>query len=98
MSFKLPTKEEKADYVLLQFDHIANRYDLTNDVISLGMHRIWKMKAADELKIVQNGSYLDVCCGTGDLLITIARQLSSSGQVTGLDFSRICLQLPSSVC
>ena len=42
MTFKLPTADEKADYVLNQFNRIAARYDLTNDAISLGMHRIWK--------------------------------------------------------
>lgn len=87
MPFRLPTAEEKADYVLQQFDRIAKRYDLTNDVISMGMHRLWKSKALDCLISDRKGSYLDVCCGTGDLALAICQRLMPEGQVTGLDFS-----------
>ncbi len=45
MTFKLPTTAEKHDYVREQFDRIARKYDLTNDVISFCMHRAWKKKA-----------------------------------------------------
>ncbi len=87
MSFRLPTTEEKADYVLNQFNRIARRYDLANDAISLGMHRLWKRTALQRLDIQPDGQYLDVCCGTGDLTLRIAEQLSQMGMVTGLDFS-----------
>ncbi len=87
MSFSLPTAEEKAEYVLRQFDRIAQRYDLTNDAISMGMHHIWKQRAVGELALKKDGSYLDVCCGTGDLTLRIAKNLSKSGKVSGLDFS-----------
>ncbi|MCC7530049.1 MAG: bifunctional demethylmenaquinone methyltransferase/2-methoxy-6-polyprenyl-1,4-benzoquinol methylase UbiE [Candidatus Melainabacteria bacterium] len=86
MPFRLPAQEEKAQYVLSQFDRIARGYDLANDCISLGMHRLWKMQALNELLRGQSGNYLDVCCGTGDLAMLIARRLTS-GKVTGLDFS-----------
>lgn len=87
MTFRLPTSEHKAEYVRKQFDRIARRYDLTNDVISLGMHRSWKGQAVDLLALEADGRYLDVCCGTGDLLFTIASRLGKEGSVTGLDFS-----------
>lgn len=87
MSFQLPTSEQKADYVLEQFDRIAKRYDLANDLISLGMHRLWKARAIKELGIKPDGHYLDVCCGTGDLAMSIAATPGFRGQVTGLDFS-----------
>lgn len=93
MSFTLPTKEEKADYVHRQFERIAAGYDLTNDVISLGMHRLWKEAAVDALNPQPDGSYLDVCCGTGDLALTIARRLGSGGHVTGVDFSANMLEV-----
>jgi demethylmenaquinone methyltransferase/2-methoxy-6-polyprenyl-1,4-benzoquinol methylase len=49
VNFQLPTKDAKADYVLKQFDRIAKKYDLANDLISLGMHRLWKARAIYEL-------------------------------------------------
>jgi len=93
MSFRLPTTEEKADYVLAQFNRIAKGYDLANDVISMGMHHLWKKKAINALKIKPEGQYLDVCCGTGDLTIRIAGCLSVAGGVTGLDFAANMLEL-----
>ncbi len=93
MSFRLPTTEEKADYVLNQFNRIARGYDLANDAISLGMHRLWKTSAIRALSIKPDGQYLDVCCGTGDLTFRVAGNLSSLGSVTGLDFSVNMLEL-----
>src|SRR5262249_31986503 len=87
MSFKLPGASEKAEYVHRQFERIASRYDLTNDVISLGMHRSWKWRAVEALELRAHGSYLDVCCGTGDLALVIAKRLSERGRITGVDFS-----------
>lgn len=86
-AFKLPSTEEKADYVQQQFDRIARKYDLANDVISIGMHRLWKNRAITELLTNETGRYLDVCCGTGDLALTLARQKNFRGTVTGIDFS-----------
>jgi demethylmenaquinone methyltransferase/2-methoxy-6-polyprenyl-1,4-benzoquinol methylase len=93
MSFKLPSASEKAEYVHDQFERIARRYDLTNDCISMGMHRMWKRAAVYELAARHNGSYLDVCCGTGDLALTIAREVGGDGKVTGLDFSGNMLEV-----
>jgi demethylmenaquinone methyltransferase / 2-methoxy-6-polyprenyl-1,4-benzoquinol methylase len=93
MSFRLPTAEEKSEYVLKQFDRIAWNYDLTNDAISLGMHRLWKNAAIASLEPRLNGSYLDVCCGTGDLASGIAQRLSQGGRVVGVDFSQNMLDL-----
>lgn len=93
MPFELPTTEEKHDYVHAQFERIAAKYDLTNDAISMGMHRLWKRTAVVELMATnsvtspQRGKFLDVCCGTGDLALTIANQMMPQGEVTGLDFS-----------
>lgn len=97
-SFQLPTQEEKHAFVHEQFERIAARYDLANDVISMGMHRFWKKLAVDVLidgpsrhqsdkQKRLSGKYLDVCCGTGDLAIKIAQRLTAKGEVVGLDFS-----------
>ncbi|MBN8660526.1 MAG: bifunctional demethylmenaquinone methyltransferase/2-methoxy-6-polyprenyl-1,4-benzoquinol methylase UbiE [Candidatus Melainabacteria bacterium] len=94
MSFQLPTLEEKSAYVHDQFERIAKGYDLSNDVISLAMHRAWKMRAVSELvDIGAPGRFLDVCCGTGDLSLLIARMAAPGSLVTGLDFSQNMLDI-----
>lgn len=103
MPFKLPTQEEKHAYVHEQFERIAARYDLANDVISMGMHRFWKKLAIDVLiegpggnanrQERLSGKYLDVCCGTGDMALRIGDRLDRNGEVTGLDFSGNMLEV-----
>lgn len=100
MTFTLPTNEEKASYVHSQFERIAKRYDLTNDVISFGMHRLWKARAVD---ILLNNSgdenekiFLDLCCGTGDLALRIAKKINHTDQVCGVDFSSNMLEIAKS--
>lgn len=87
MPYQLPSTQEKAAYVQKQFDRIARGYDLTNDAISMRMHRSWKSRALIELLKNPQGRYLDVCCGTGDLALSMASRLASSARVIGLDFS-----------
>ncbi|MBK8221504.1 MAG: bifunctional demethylmenaquinone methyltransferase/2-methoxy-6-polyprenyl-1,4-benzoquinol methylase UbiE [Candidatus Obscuribacter sp.] len=90
----LPTIEEKAAYVHDQFERIAGGYDRANDVISMGMHRAWKMRAVSQLVDVGGpGRFLDVCCGTGDLSILLARMAAPGSTVTGLDFSQNMLEI-----
>jgi demethylmenaquinone methyltransferase/2-methoxy-6-polyprenyl-1,4-benzoquinol methylase len=104
MPFQLPTQEEKHAYVHDQFERIAARYDLANDVISMGMHRYWKKLAVDFLIDGPSlspgdkqqrlaGKYLDVCCGTGDLALRIGDRLKNDGEVVGLDFSQNMLDV-----
>ena len=95
MSYQLPTTEEKHDYVLKQFDRIARKYDLANDLISFGMHRLWKQRAIAELLGKPNGAgkYLDVCCGTGDLALLLAGNKASKTAVSALDFSPEMLEV-----
>lgn len=101
MSYTLPTNEEKYQYVHSQFERIARGYDLTNDAISFGMHRLWKAKAVDILLSAGSDQksdqeprqFLDVCCGTGDLALRIASRLDKSDRVTGLDFSNQMLEV-----
>lgn len=95
-SFQLPTREDKAAYVEKQFDRIARGYDLTNDAISMGMHRSWKSRTLTELLRTASGAdgkYLDVCCGTGDLALSLAARLTQKAEVVGLDFSAGMLEV-----
>jgi demethylmenaquinone methyltransferase/2-methoxy-6-polyprenyl-1,4-benzoquinol methylase len=82
--------EPRAAKVNDLFAAIARRYDLLNDVQSFGLHRRWKRRVI-ELAAVQSGNRaLDLCCGTGDLALALARR---GAEVTGLDFSPAMLEI-----
>jgi demethylmenaquinone methyltransferase/2-methoxy-6-polyprenyl-1,4-benzoquinol methylase len=82
--------EQRAAKVNDLFAAIARRYDLLNDLQSFGLHRRWKHRVV-ELAAVQPGQRaLDVCCGTGDLALALARR---GVEVTGLDFSQAMLEI-----
>jgi demethylmenaquinone methyltransferase/2-methoxy-6-polyprenyl-1,4-benzoquinol methylase len=71
------------------FAHIAPRYDLINDLQSLGWHRVWKRRLAGLVPLSGGGWVLDLCCGTGD----VARAANRRGaRVVGLDFSAPMLE------
>jgi demethylmenaquinone methyltransferase/2-methoxy-6-polyprenyl-1,4-benzoquinol methylase len=73
------------------FDRIAPVYDRLNDRLSFGQHRIWKLMAVKWSEAKAGDHALDVCCGSGDLALLLAKQVGTSGRVTGLDFA--CEQL-----
>jgi demethylmenaquinone methyltransferase / 2-methoxy-6-polyprenyl-1,4-benzoquinol methylase len=75
------------------FDRIADRYDLMNSVMTAGMHHRWRERAADLACVGPGGSALDVCCGTGDLALELARRVRPRGRIVGLDFSAPMLEL-----
>jgi demethylmenaquinone methyltransferase/2-methoxy-6-polyprenyl-1,4-benzoquinol methylase len=66
------------------FDRIAGRYDLVNSLISLGQHRRWKRLVAELAGVPAGGIALDVCAGTGDIAIALARR---GARVVAVDFS-----------
>ena len=61
------TIEDKAKLVNSVFSEVYDKYDLMNDVMSLGIHRIWKNKFIDWMNPSQNSSLIDVASGTGDI-------------------------------
>ncbi len=65
---------DKQRYVASLFSRIAGRYDLMNDLLTLGMHRRWKRRTAALAVSGLNGPALDVCSGTGDLALELARR------------------------
>ena len=82
--------EPRAAKVNDLFAAIARRYDLLNDLQSFGLHRRWKRRVI-ELAAVQPGNRaLDLCCGTGDLALALARR---GAEVTGVDFSPAMLEI-----
>jgi demethylmenaquinone methyltransferase/2-methoxy-6-polyprenyl-1,4-benzoquinol methylase len=74
---------EKAALVRGVFDTVARRYDLMNDVMSVGIHRLWKAALIDQLKPRAGMRLLDVAGGTGD--IAMRYRDAGGGQVTVLD-------------
>src|SRR6266849_7118239 len=82
--------EERAAKVGDLFEAIAPRYDLINDLQSFGLHRLWKRRLV-RLAMPQPGERaLDVCCGTGDIALLLARR---GAEVVGLDFSEPMLAI-----
>ena len=69
------------------FTRIPDRYDLINHVITLGMDSGWRKQAALTCLMDKPGRILDVCCGTGDLAVTIARLARYTPEITGADYS-----------
>ena len=87
------SEAEKARYVRRMFDAIAPRYDLANTLISATLHHRWKRAAAALVAPPRGGRALDVCCGTGDLALLLARQVGPGGRVIGVDISGEMLHL-----
>ncbi len=75
------------------FDSVSHRYDLLNDLLSIGLHRIWKREMLDFLSPATGQYWLDLCCGTGDLALDLARRVSPGGQVLGIDSAKGPLEL-----
>jgi demethylmenaquinone methyltransferase/2-methoxy-6-polyprenyl-1,4-benzoquinol methylase len=75
------------------FDRIAGRYDAMNSVMTAGLHHRWRERAADRARLGPGDSALDVCCGTGDLALALARRVGPDGRVVGCDFSEPMLDL-----
>lgn len=69
------------------FNRIAPVYDQMNDRLSLGQHHVWKQMAIKWSQAKAGDTCLDVCCGSGDLALRLARQVGSAGKVYGVDFS-----------
>jgi demethylmenaquinone methyltransferase / 2-methoxy-6-polyprenyl-1,4-benzoquinol methylase len=68
---------EKAGRVGKVFDSVADRYDLMNDLMSAGMHRIWKRFAVELARVRQGDRVLDLASGSGDLARAFARRTPS---------------------
>ena len=75
------------------FDRIAGHYDAMNSVMTAGLHHRWRRRAADRARLRSGDVALDVCCGTGDLGVELARRVAPSGHVIGCDFSEPMLDL-----
>ena len=78
---------EKAKRVADVFHSVADNYDIMNDVMSLGVHRIWKRFTLSQTGLKAGQKVLDLAGGTGDLAMKMAGMVGSSGQVVLSDIN-----------
>ena len=70
------------------FDRIAPVYDRLNDSLSFAQHRIWKLMAVKWAEPKPGDTALDICCGSGDLTLLLAKFVGKEGKTIGLDFAK----------
>ena len=84
---------EKARHVAGVFDSVATRYDLMNDLMSAGLHRLWKRFTVETAGIRPGERVLDIAGGTGDLALAFRRRIGDSGEVWLTDINRSMLEV-----
>lgn len=82
---------EKARRVRGVFDSVADKYDVMNDLMSVGVHRLWKSFTLSQTGLKSGGHALDVAGGTGDLAAGMARQVGEKGVVILSDINEAML-------
>ncbi len=85
--YHLVDESEKAKLVGDVFSSVAAKYDLMNDFMSLGVHRLWKRFAASQSGLKAGDYVLDVAAGSGDLARHFAAQVGASGKVLLTDIN-----------
>jgi len=75
------------------FNKISHKYDFLNDLLSFGLHKLWKRKLVDLLKPLNDEDWADLCCGTGDLAFLISNKISPRGSITGIDSAKDILEI-----
>jgi demethylmenaquinone methyltransferase/2-methoxy-6-polyprenyl-1,4-benzoquinol methylase len=86
-------EEDKARKVAGVFDSVARKYDLMNDLMSLGLHRVWKAFTLGVSGVRAGDRVLDVAGGSGDLAQAFARRVGPTGQVVLTDINRAMLEV-----
>ena len=90
--YKTVPVSEKAERVKGVFDSVAGDYDLMNDLMSAGLHRLWKRFTIEHAAIRRGQTVLDLAGGTGDLAIRQAQMVGSSGGVILADINASMLR------
>jgi demethylmenaquinone methyltransferase/2-methoxy-6-polyprenyl-1,4-benzoquinol methylase len=85
-------ESEKARRVRGVFDSVAQRYDLMNDLMSMGMHRVWKHYTVTVANVREGDRVLDIAGGTGDLARAFARKAGPRGTVVHTDINEAMLR------
>lgn len=91
--FKTMAKEEKQKLVANVFHSVADKYDLMNDLLSFGIHRLWKRFTIDCSGVRKGQKVLDLAGGTGDFTAKFSRLVGQSGEVVLADINDSMLQV-----
>lgn len=91
--FQEVPEAQKARLVRGVFDSVASRYDLMNDAMSLGLHRLWKRAAATIARPMPGEAILDLAGGTGDLAALLWNRMKRQGQLVVADINAAMLTL-----
>ncbi|MCH7343695.1 bifunctional demethylmenaquinone methyltransferase/2-methoxy-6-polyprenyl-1,4-benzoquinol methylase UbiE [Pelomonas sp. CA6] len=89
--FETVDEQDKARRVRGVFDSVASRYDLMNDLMSMGMHRAWKAYTLAVANLKPGQRVLDIAGGTGDMARAFARKVGPTGMVVHTDINEAML-------
>jgi demethylmenaquinone methyltransferase/2-methoxy-6-polyprenyl-1,4-benzoquinol methylase len=87
------TSAQKTEKVAEVFHSVATRYDLMNDLMSLGLHRIWKRIAINYCQVRQGQHILDIAGGSGDLSLQLSSLIAKKGQIVLADINAAMLKV-----
>lgn len=90
--FESVNEQDKAGRVRGVFDSVASRYDVMNDLMSLGLHRAWKAYTVLVANVKEGQQVLDIAGGTGDLALAFAPKVGPSGRVVHTDINEAMLR------
>jgi demethylmenaquinone methyltransferase/2-methoxy-6-polyprenyl-1,4-benzoquinol methylase len=90
--YKTVAREEKASHVKDVFDSVSNSYDVMNDLMSAGLHRLWKKHTIEKASVKKGYQVLDLAGGTGDLAKAFTKQVGNSGHVVLADINLSMLE------
>ena len=84
-------EREKAGRVRQVFDSVATKYDVMNDLMSMGLHRVWKAYTVQVANLKEGDQVLDIAGGTGDLSMAFAKKVGTTGRVVHTDINEAML-------
>lgn len=91
--FSQVDENQKAEKVAQVFHSVASSYDVMNDLMSLGLHRIWKLFTIATARVLPGQRVLDIAGGTGDLALAFAQKVGRNGEVWLSDINASMLKL-----
>jgi demethylmenaquinone methyltransferase/2-methoxy-6-polyprenyl-1,4-benzoquinol methylase len=90
--FKSVDEADKARHVRGVFDSVASKYDVMNDLMSMGLHRLWKAYTVTVANVREGQQVLDIAGGTGDLALAFAKKVGKTGRVVHTDINEAMLR------